>query len=77
METTERWYIGTILQVTLDVDCPKGSHGRTPAPEDSITVWAKVVRHCSDGVGLNFVFAKRARRNEFERFFAHLQANQK
>jgi hypothetical protein len=46
--TTERWYLGTIVRLTL-TDC------RKPTIERSLTVNATVVRWGSDGVGLEFV----------------------
>jgi hypothetical protein len=48
LETGERWYLGTIVQLTLtDRLRPKGSQ--------SISLFAKVVRWGSDGVGLKFL----------------------
>jgi hypothetical protein len=48
--TSERWYIGTIVRVTL-------TDRHNPTAERSITVNAKVVRWGDDGVGLEFVLA--------------------
>jgi hypothetical protein len=47
--TTERWYVGTQLRITLT----KTDGG--PRSERSITVQAAVVRWGNDGVGLEFV----------------------
>lgn len=52
--TTERWYPGTIIRMTLT----KPDTGRVPS-ERSITIQAKSVRWGNDGVGLQFVVAPR------------------
>lgn len=49
--TSERWYLGTILHVTL-------SDWRLPSPKRFLTVNAMAVRWGDDGVGLRFVFQK-------------------
>ncbi len=49
--TSERWYLGTIIRVTL-------SDWRMPSPRRSITINAMAVRWGDDGVGLRFVFQK-------------------
>jgi PilZ domain/Uncharacterized ACR, COG1430 len=55
IETGERWYLGTIVQLTLtDKLRPKGSQ--------SISLFAKVVRWGSDGVGLTFLLEGLVRR---------------
>lgn len=46
--THERWFLGTIVQMTLSE-----SHRRKDSP--SISLYAKVVRSSRDGVGLRFV----------------------
>lgn len=46
--TEERWYLGTVIRVTI-------SDRHKPAAQHSITVNAKVVRWGNDGVGLEFV----------------------
>jgi hypothetical protein len=48
--TTERWYPGTVIRMTLS----KPDIGQSPA-ERSITVQAQSVRWGNDGVGLRFV----------------------
>jgi hypothetical protein len=47
--TSERWYLGTIIRVTL-------SDKRLPSAERSIAVNAMAVRWDEDGVGLCFLF---------------------
>jgi hypothetical protein len=62
--TTERWYPGTVIRMTLtkpDTDQAPGAR--------SITVQAKAMRWGNDGVGLQFVVAPRSGRgpaSEFE-----------
>jgi hypothetical protein len=46
--TTERWYLGTMVRITL-TDCQE------PTVERSITLNATVVRWGNDGVGLRFI----------------------
>jgi len=48
--TTERWYIGTVIRMTLS----KPDIGQHPS-ERSITINARSVRWGNDGVGLEFV----------------------
>ena len=50
--TTERWYPGTIIRMTLS----KPDVGQSPA-ERSITIQAEAMRWGNDGVGLRFVLA--------------------
>jgi hypothetical protein len=50
--TTERWYPGTIVRMTLS----KPDVGQSPA-ERSITIQAETMRWGNDGVGLRFVLA--------------------
>ncbi len=49
--TSERWYLGTIIHVTL-------TDWRLPSPDHTITVNAVAVRWSDDGVGLRFIFQK-------------------
>jgi hypothetical protein len=55
--TTERWYLGTIVRVTL-------SDQRLPSAVRSIAVNAMAVRWAEDGVGLCFIFQKEKPRNQ-------------
>jgi len=49
IKTTERWYLGTIVHVTL-------SDWRAPSLEKTVRVNAMAVRWAEDGVGLRFIF---------------------
>lgn len=53
--TSERWYPGTVVQVTL-------TDRHQPTVERSLTVHAKAVRWGSDGVGLEFVLESKKQR---------------
>jgi c-di-GMP-binding flagellar brake protein YcgR len=75
MYTAERWYVGTILQLTLDADRPGDNKNRTQGAGETMTLWSKVIRHGSDGVGLEFLIVKRTRQNELERFLTHVRGN--
>lgn len=46
--TEERWYLGTVVRITL-------TDRRQPTPERSLTLNARVVRWGEDGVGLQFL----------------------
>jgi hypothetical protein len=56
--TTERWYPGTVIRMTLS----KPDIGQAPS-ERSITINARSVRWGNDGVGLEFVVEPRDRSN--------------
>ena len=55
--THERWYLGTLLHLTIDAKTARPTDSAA-APVESITVWAKVVRHGTDGVGFEFTLVK-------------------
>jgi hypothetical protein len=52
--TTERWYPGTVIRMTLS----KPDIGQSPT-DRSITIQARAVRWGNDGVGLQFLFEAR------------------
>jgi hypothetical protein len=53
--TDERWYIGTLVTMTLQkIDVPADKEER------SIAVQSKAVRHGEDGVGLQFILRESA-----------------
>ena len=56
--TTERWYLGTMIRMTLS----KPDIGQAPS-ERSITIYARSARWGNDGVGLEFVFEPRGKSN--------------
>ena len=56
--THERWYLGTLLHLTIDAKTARTTDSAAATPVESITVWAKVVRHGTDGVGFEFILVK-------------------
>ena len=73
MYTEERWYLGTLVQVTLDHD-PGGTDAKNVPTVPSVTIWSKVVRHDEDGVGLEFVLVQRKRRDSLHQFLAGVKS---
>jgi Flp pilus assembly protein TadG len=67
--TPERWYPGTIIRLILQ----KGRRADgAMAPSASICVPARVVRHGSDGVAVEFVFRNRQEEDSLRTFLAAL-----
>ena len=58
----ERWHIGTLLLLTLQREPGNGDTAR------SVTVPCQVVRHGSDGMGVNFMLATEAERRAVHQF---------
>jgi hypothetical protein len=77
IETTERWYVGTIVSIViqLEEDDPAGENtqGRKP---DSISLKARVVSHGEDGVAVQFVFFKSGQREDLKRFLKRVSNDQ-
>lgn len=66
MYTIERWYLGTIVQITLDANRNETELKSPESAAPTVTVWSKIVRHGADGVGMEFVLVKRSHREQFE-----------
>jgi hypothetical protein len=64
--TPERWYLGTIVQITLDTSRNETALNGPDSAASTVTVWSKIVRHGLDGVGMEFVLVKRSHREQFE-----------
>ena len=62
--TTDRWYPGTVITLTLKVRVEDDD----VSSELAISVHSKVVRYGDDGVGMQFVWSKPEERNAFRRF---------
>jgi Flp pilus assembly protein TadG len=62
--TSERWYPGTLLNITLHFD-PGGNDVKSP---DSITVTCRVVRHEQDGMEIAFMLFGSKDRKAVQRF---------
>ncbi|HEY7307214.1 MAG TPA: PilZ domain-containing protein [Bryobacteraceae bacterium] len=60
--TAERWYIGTIVTLTLE----RASEADGPA--STISVPSRVVRHGVDGVGVSFMLRGKEEGKALERF---------
>ena len=74
--TPERWYVGTIIRLILQ---RKGTARREEGAADptaSICIPARVIRHGSDGVAVEFVFRNREEEASFHTFLAAMPAAQ-
>lgn len=56
--TSERWYIGTMLHLTIDLVTESTVDGSRSEVTESMKVWSKVVWHAEDGVGFQFIIGK-------------------
>jgi Flp pilus assembly protein TadG len=68
--TPERWYLGTIIRLILQRDPTARGKDGVAAPTASICVPARVVRHGSDGVAVEFVFRNRQEEESLRTFLA-------
>jgi len=59
--TDERWYIGTLLMLTLERGVETGN------PNSYITIPCQIVRHGPDGVGVNFMLTSKEERKDIRR----------
>jgi Flp pilus assembly protein TadG len=66
--TAERWYLGTILNLTIQCE-PDGTD--SPQQSESVTMPCKVVRHGPDGMGVAFVFTRSHDRKKMQNFVKH------
>jgi hypothetical protein len=64
IEGPEKWYPGTVVTLILQL----GSAGGRLSP---YTIRAAVVRSARDGFGVQFLFADRDERAEFQKFLQH------
>jgi len=72
--TPERWYIGTIIRLILQRARTAMREDSAPVPTASICIPARVVRHGSDGVGVEFVFRNDQEEESFRTFLAAIPA---
>jgi Flp pilus assembly protein TadG len=68
--TPERWYPGTIIRLILQREPKPIREDGGAAPLASICVAARVVRHGSDGVAVEFVFRNGQESEGFRKFLA-------
>lgn len=66
--TSERWYPGTLIRIVLQGTMARGEGSL--APEASICIPCRVVRHGGDGVGVEFVFRDKEERKSLREFLA-------
>lgn len=75
VNTKERWYIGTLVRLTLVLDRGDAIDPAGEMPEsESISMFAKAVRHETDGVGVEFVTARAPERAHLREFLAKAAA---
>jgi PilZ domain len=74
LSTTERWYPGTVIQLTLRRN---QADTRQNAPAEFIIVPCEVVRHDSNGVGLRFIAPDRETRKALKHFIRDAIASAK
>jgi Flp pilus assembly protein TadG len=72
--TPERWYVGTIIRLILQRGRTAMRGNSAPVPTASICIPARVVRHGSDGVGVEFVFRNDQEEKSFRTFLAAIPA---
>jgi len=68
--TTEHWYLGTIIRIILQGGPSVLQADGTTAPAASSCVHARVVRHGTDGVGVEFVFRNKKEAEGFRTLLA-------
>jgi Flp pilus assembly protein TadG/uncharacterized protein YerC len=66
--TPERWYIGTIVRIILQGYPTSIQQDGSSAPTTSISIPARVVRHGSDGVAVEFAFRDEVEEKSFRSF---------
>lgn len=74
MFTTEQWYPGTLVQLTLS---RKQADTDPNAPAKFVVVWCEIVRHDRDGVGLRFISHNREARKAVKYFIGDVIAELK
>ena len=68
--TPERWYVGTIIRLVLQGLPITVRPDGTTVPETSACVSARVIRHGSDGVAVEFVFRNKQEEDDLRTFLA-------
>jgi Flp pilus assembly protein TadG len=69
ISTSQRWYIGTILTLTLQSDAV------ATEAADTLLVSCRVARHEADGVGVSFLFTSAQDRKALEKFVRRIRAH--
>jgi Flp pilus assembly protein TadG len=68
--TPERWYLGTIIRLTLQGYQTIVREDGAKVPVASITIRAQVVRHGSDGAAVEFAFLNKEEQEAFRTFLS-------
>jgi hypothetical protein len=68
--TPERWYLGTIVRLILQEDGTAASKNGGGASEASICIRARVVRHGTDGVAVEFALRDKEEEATLRKFLA-------
>jgi TadE-like protein/PilZ domain len=69
ISTPQRWYIGTILTLTLQSDAV------ATQAADTLLISCRVARHEADGVGVSFLFTNAQERKALEKFVRRIRAH--
>jgi Flp pilus assembly protein TadG len=72
--TTERWYPGTIVRIILQGCQPVVREDGTTGPVASTCIPARVVRHGTDGVAVEFAFRDKEEQESLRTFLAAIPA---
>jgi hypothetical protein len=64
--TEQRWYPGTLIRLALQTGTSASAQGEAVPNFSAVMIWAKVVRHGDDGVGLEFVDLTVKEKNELK-----------
>jgi len=68
--TTERWYVGTIVRLFLQGYKTAPQPDGSIVPSRSTSIPARVTRHGSDGLGVEFVFSRPEEKKTLQAFVA-------
>jgi len=68
--TPERWYVGTIIRLILQGYKTTTSPDGGIIPSRSTSIPSRVVRHGTDGIGVEFIFGNAEERKSLEEFLA-------
>ena len=72
--TPERWYLGTIIRILLQGYPKSIREDGTTVPTSSICIPARVVRHGTDGIAVEFIFQDEEEEQRFQKFLAAIPA---
>lgn len=70
--TPERWYVGTIVRLILQGYKTTTTPDGGIVPSRSASIPSRVVRHGTDGIGVEFIFGTSEERKSLEQFLASI-----